>query len=239
MLRPRRPFSVVFLVHSLVLLCPGSIKASCSHVPGTNDFPIHTELNYFYHPTRWRHIYLLPTMRTWRGQPLWLVFLDTTHVNVTAFTAIFLLYTRSSGVLFFAVGALSCSFTVKMLKRAIRQPRPTIGKKKTFGMPSTHSATITYFGTYIPLACYYLPIHQRLPSSILTRLIPPLIAVPWAILVVMSRVWLGHHTWLQVIAGALYGLFWSGLWFGTWVSGVIADYKTIGPFNARWAGFEL
>jgi len=78
-------------------------------------------------------------------------------------------------------------------------------------MPSTHSAAITYFATYIPLASLYLPVHPTLPPKI--RVLAPLLTVPWAILVVASRVWLGYHSWPQVIAGTLYGASFACGWF--------------------------
>ncbi|KAI0322731.1 phosphatidic acid phosphatase type 2/haloperoxidase [Amylostereum chailletii] len=147
-----------------------------------------------------------------------------TNIIVTGSTAAFLLHTRSIGVAYFALGAVSCSLTVKILKRLIRQGRPDPivrkEKKKSYGMPSTHSATITYFGTYIPLACAFLPIHPSLSYSTFTRLWPPLVVVPCAILIAVSRVWLGHHTWPQVIVGCSYGAAWAFLWFRIWTHGM-------------------
>ena len=54
----------------------------------------------------------------------------------------------------------------------------------------------------------------------MTRVVPPLLAVPWAGTVLMSRVWLGHHTWPQVFAGASYGVFVAVLWFNVWIRGL-------------------
>jgi dolichyldiphosphatase len=47
-----------------------------------------------------------------------------TDAIVTSLTAACILYTRSAGVVYFATGASTCSITVKLIKRAIRQPRP-------------------------------------------------------------------------------------------------------------------
>lgn len=72
---------------------------------------------------------------------VWLAFLDRVsdvkfycrekiHVfikvnfTVTALTACFILYTRSAGAVYFAIGAVFCSLSVKLVKRIIRQPRP-------------------------------------------------------------------------------------------------------------------
>ena len=87
-------------------------------------------------------------------------------------------------------------------------------------MPSTHSTTISYFATFIVLACMRLPIHPSLPSGTATRIVPPIMAVPWAMLVVMSRVWLGHHTWPQVIVGASYGVAFASVLFSLWTDGL-------------------
>ncbi|KZT74977.1 PAP2-domain-containing protein [Daedalea quercina L-15889] len=150
-------------------------------------------------------------------------FLDETHTVVTGLTACFILYTRSTGVAYFAGGAVLCSTTVKVIKRFVRQPRPVQvirGKRKTsYGMPSTHSATITFFATYIILSCLYLPIHPTLPSSPLTRVLPIVISIPWAATIVVSRIWLGHHTLPQVIAGCACGLVLAPLWFRLWTHG--------------------
>ena len=77
-------------------------------------------------------------------------------------------------------------------------------------MPSTHSASITFLATYILLACLYLPVHAVFPAY--SRL-APLIVVPYASAVMMSRVWLGHHTWPQVFAGGSYGIVFAIFWF--------------------------
>ncbi|KAG9226326.1 hypothetical protein CCMSSC00406_0003205 [Pleurotus cornucopiae] len=163
----------------------------------------------------------------WTGQTRswWLAFLDETNLVVTGLSAAFLLYTRSAGVLYFTLGALLCSATVKLIKRAIRQPRPVVehavGKRKvSYGMPSTHSATIIYYATYIPLACAKLPIHPSLPAnSFVTRVLPVLIAVPYGYVIAASRVWLGHHTWKQVVVGGSYGAALAAVWFELWVRG--------------------
>lgn len=90
-------------------------------------------------------------------------------------------------------------------------------------MPSTHSATITYFAVYVPLACAFLPLHPSLPDHAMSRIIPVSIVVPWAALIAMSRVWLGHHTWEQVAAGCSYGVGFAALWFALWTKG-LNDY---------------
>jgi len=54
-------------------------------------------------------------------------FMGKKKVNFTipALTACFILYTRCAGVVYFTTGAVFCSLSVKVVKRIIRQPRPT------------------------------------------------------------------------------------------------------------------
>lgn len=82
-------------------------------------------------------------------------------------------------------------------------------------MPSTHSATISYYATFISLACASL-----LPAGAAARVLLPVVVLPWATLIVLSRVWLGHHTWPQVAVGCTYGVAFAGAWFALWVGGL-------------------
>jgi dolichyldiphosphatase len=84
-------------------------------------------------------------------------------------------------------------------------------------MPSTHSASITFLATYVLLACLYLPAHPAFPAYMR---VAPMVVVPYALGVVVSRVWLGHHSWLQVLAGASYGIVFGIIWFELWRSGL-------------------
>jgi hypothetical protein len=59
-----------------------------------------------------------------------------TSIVVTALSAFFLLYTRSAGVAYFCAGGVMCSWSVKLVKLAVRQPRPPAypsQKKTTYG----------------------------------------------------------------------------------------------------------
>ncbi|KAE9396060.1 PAP2-domain-containing protein [Gymnopus androsaceus JB14] len=159
----------------------------------------------------------------WR-LPWWLKFLDKTNATVTALTAGFVLYTQSVGAAYFGAGATACLFSVKIVKKMVRQDRPLQRKgkkqKKTYGMPSTHSATMTYYATYILLASLYLPIHRTLPQSWITRIGPPLVVLPWATVIALSRIWLGHHTLAQVSVGCTFGFVFALSWFAMWTHGL-------------------
>lgn len=135
-----------------------------------------------------------------------------------------------------------CTLTVKLLKVVIRQPRPLgpnqVSQKSTYGcgyvvfitiqqtsnsnirMPSTHSASISFFAAYIPLSCLYLPSHHSLPPGPGFRVLSLVTVLPWGALIVMSRVWLGHHTWPQVAVGVSYGVAFAWIWFKLWCGGL-------------------
>lgn len=155
-------------------------------------------------------------------------FLNHTNLVVTALTAFAVLYTRSVGVAYFSAGALACTVSVKILKLVLQQARPVqtthYKQKQSYGMPSTHSATITFYGTYITMACAWLPLHPTLPESSLFRPSVTLVAVPWAFVVLGSRIWLGHHTTAQVVVGCAYGFTFACMWFFLWTHG----FSTLG-----------
>ncbi|KAG8820352.1 hypothetical protein FRC19_008945 [Serendipita sp. 401] len=90
----------------------------------------------------------------------WLRFLNHSNRTVTLSTFAFVVGTRMLGSAYFGAGALLCVGLAKALKLVLRESRP-VGTtyKVTYGMPSTHSATISYYATFITLSCAYLPIH--------------------------------------------------------------------------------
>ncbi|KAH9082151.1 hypothetical protein EDB83DRAFT_2214462, partial [Lactarius deliciosus] len=146
-----------------------------------------------------------------------------TNLVVTALTACTIIYTRSAGVAYFSAGALACTVTVKILKLALHQARPIRRARiqhHAHRMPSTHSATITFYGTYIPMACAWLPLHPSLPRGSLFRTLVTLVTIPWAFTVPGSRIWLGHHTTAQVVVGCAYGFVFACMWFSLWTLGL-------------------
>ncbi|KNZ74257.1 Dolichyldiphosphatase, partial [Termitomyces sp. J132] len=146
-----------------------------------------------------------------------------TNLIVTGLTSFVIILTQSVAVVYFAFGALMCTISVKFLKKAIRQPRPvnqTSKQRTTYGMPSTHSATISYYAVYISLACVYLSSHRSFPLSVCTRMFLAVLCLLYGIMVVWSRIWLGHHTWPQVIVGVTHGLIFAMVWFKLWCAGL-------------------
>ncbi|CAG7847956.1 SubName: Full=Uncharacterized protein {ECO:0000313/EMBL:CCA69456.1} [Serendipita indica DSM 11827] len=146
-------------------------------------------------------------------------FLNATNKTVTSLTFLYVIGTRMLVSAYFGAGAIVTMAIVKVLKRIFREARPVgMTYKVTYGFPSTHSATITYYATFITLSCFYLPIHPAisfLPRVIINPLIP-LAAISGAAVVCVSRIRLGHHTLKQVGAGAIVGLIVGWLWFDGW-----------------------
>ncbi|KAL4067639.1 hypothetical protein V8B97DRAFT_1949683 [Scleroderma yunnanense] len=153
-----------------------------------------------------------------------LQFLDKTSVIVTTLAVSVCLHSRSAGVIYFGVGSIACALTAKLIKQVIRQGRPANGRKVSYGMPSTHSSSCTFFAAYATLASLYLPLHPRLhPATIYA----PLVMVPWATLIILSRVWLGYHTWPQVAAGSALGIGFASVWFRLWMEDA-GSVRTLG-----------
>ena len=113
-------------------------------------------------------------------------------------------------------------------------------------MPSTHSSSISFFGTYLSLSSLFLPLHRRVTSLIpfysrfaplgpgaiepsfwrgsvshwgerLTRIAFASFFLTGAASVCWSRVRLGHHTRAQVLAGIALGSTVAVIWLGLWL----------------------
>ncbi|PWN53648.1 hypothetical protein IE53DRAFT_383822 [Violaceomyces palustris] len=159
---------------------------------------------------------------------LWLF--KHTQGIVTAATAVGILHLRTSHAAYFATCAVATSFTAKGLKRIIKQPRPPGSRvKKSSGMPSTHSASISFMGTYILFCSILLPLHpaflsvtssgtsnHAVLSETATRAWISVFSIMAPVGVMWSRVKLGVHTPNQTYAGAALGILKAFLWFTLW-----------------------
>jgi dolichyldiphosphatase len=130
-------------------------------------------------------------------------------------------------------------------------------------MPSTHSSSIAYFGTYLSLSSILLPLHPRVTSlfpfySYLAPLGPGAVepsfwrnlATEWgervtrlsmatfflagAASVCWSRVRLGHHTPAQVLVGASLGSAVALTWLLLWLG--VTEAGTLGGFGVTGLG---
>jgi dolichyldiphosphatase len=87
-------------------------------------------------------------------------------------------------------------------------------------MPSTHSAVVFFYAGAVVLTSTALPIHSSLPDHPHMRAWPPVVASTSAIVVALSRVWRGHHDFLQIAAGSLYGAVCSVIAYELWINGL-------------------
>ncbi|KAK0550051.1 hypothetical protein OC845_002855 [Tilletia horrida] len=136
--------------------------------------------------------------------PWHLTVLRHTDVIVIAATAVGVMHLRSSHALVYSLGSMATSFSgaSKGLKRIIKQPRPEGSyNKRTHGMPSTHSSSITFMGLQPPPTSD-LPTDA---SDLPVRLAYALASLSVPAVVMWSRVALGLHTPAQCAAGALLG----------------------------------
>ncbi|CAB4489550.1 acid phosphatase/Vanadium-dependent haloperoxidase [Rhizophagus irregularis] len=157
-----------------------------------------------------------------------LFFLEHTKIWVSILILCLLNYIRTFHVVFTIAGGVFTKITVSILKQIIRQPRPyhvtiptsqsiTIKQRKSYGMPSSHSAIIIYFATFISLQLFNVTTN----SSSSVKLFSFLLVFIIALLILWSRIELGHHTTAQVLMGMLLGIifaiFWNNLWVNYWM----------------------
>ncbi|KAK4057902.1 hypothetical protein OIO90_001121 [Microbotryomycetes sp. JL221] len=180
----------------------------------------------------------------------WLFILANTQSIVTSLTVAAILRIRTAHALYFGLGTLVAAFSGKFGPlKVIKQPRPVGAKKfeRTYGMPSTHSSAISFFGTYLSLSSLLLPLHERVTSLIpwydswlkplgpgavepsfwqaftrhygqrVTRIVMAAVFSFGAGSVCWSRVRLGHHTPAQVLVGISLGSVVAITWMALWL----------------------
>ncbi|KAJ2556442.1 hypothetical protein EV175_002001 [Coemansia sp. RSA 1933] len=132
--------------------------------------------------------------------PIFLVVVETTIV----------LSRRELAGVLLLVGQLANEGSNLVLKTIIQQERPNMHLGDGYGMPSSHSQFMTFFIAYTVV---YLEAHTA--ANAIHKRAVQIGAVGLGLLVMASRVYLGYHTVLQVLAGGLIGIcsgcFW--LWF--------------------------
>ncbi|KAG0279708.1 hypothetical protein BGZ95_000437 [Linnemannia exigua] len=107
------------------------------------------------------------------------------------------------------VGQVANEAVNLVLKRLVKQARPTEYLGDGYGMPSSHSQFMAYFATYVIFLMY-----RR--TAISEPYIPPIVSglvVLWSALVVYSRVHLYYHTWQQVVAGTICGFLFAVIYY--------------------------
>ncbi|KAG0210573.1 Dolichyldiphosphatase 1 [Mortierella sp. GBA30] len=99
-------------------------------------------------------------------------------------------------------GQLANEIVNQILKRLVKQARPTEYLGDGYGMPSSHSQFMAYFATYTIVLMYRRGVT---PVAIFPHAVSAIVII-WSALVVYSRVHLYYHTWQQVVAGTICGI---------------------------------
>ncbi|KAF9414949.1 hypothetical protein BGZ94_000231 [Podila epigama] len=118
-----------------------------------------------------------------------------------------------------------------VLKRLVKQARPTEYLGDGYGMPSSHSQFMAYFATYMTILIGVVS------GSVSPHVVTVCVLV-WSIVVIYSRVHLYYHTWQQVVAGSICGCLFAAGYF-LMVNNVLRakgmqDWMVSNAF-ARWA----
>lgn len=98
-----------------------------------------------------------------------------------------------------------------ILKEHLQQDRPYGHLGDGYGMPSSHSQFIWYFAVYGSL---YLFNYIHLDHTV-WKVLTSAAMFALAILVAVSRIYLGYHTLNQVIIGSLVGISFGLFWYST------------------------
>ncbi len=124
---------------------------------------------------------------------------------------------RIRGTYFF-VSALGLAGTVALLKELFRVARPdTLSIEVTgYAFPSGHAAGSAFL-------FFSLALLSRGRSTPL-RYTTYAVCAFLTLMISLSRVYYGAHTWLQVAAGIVLGLLWASAWY-------LADRRTTTPLR--------
>lgn len=97
-------------------------------------------------------------------------------------------------ILIFFIGLIVLQLLTKIIKSMIKEERPV--KSKTYGMPSTKAATLSF------IVCYFILTNKLKNKTIIILLIGLLIGV-------YSKYYMKEHTISQLVAGILLGVIYS------------------------------
>jgi len=95
-----------------------------------------------------------------------------------------------------------------------------------------------FYAGAVVLASTALPIHSSLPDDPRIRVWPPVAAATSAVVVALSRVWRGHHDFLQIAAGSLYGAVCSTIAYKLWIGGLDAYGRSLEEWLDAFMGWR-
>ncbi|PRP75941.1 hypothetical protein PROFUN_01657 [Planoprotostelium fungivorum] len=124
-----------------------------------------------------------------------------------------LIVRRELQMLYFFIGQLLNEVFNMVLKKVIREPRPPgAGKlgKTSYGMPSDHAQFMFFFAMFVTL----LTLTKRIsfPNKFVRAGVISSVYL-LSVIVAYSRIYLGLHTWPQIIAGGIIGSITGAVYF--------------------------
>ncbi|KAG6639935.1 hypothetical protein I3843_10G128700 [Carya illinoinensis] len=138
-----------------------------------------------------------------------------------------LIFRRELQGLFFFLGHVISMLSTNFIKDIVKQARPQtcamLGVCHSYGWPSNHSQFTTFFASYVSLLTY-----RRL-GLCNGKFKWVGVALAWclAFLTMYSRVYLGYHTFDQVVAGAFLGFVLGIFWFWLGYSFIFCCFPAI------------
>ncbi|EMC96248.1 hypothetical protein BAUCODRAFT_70458 [Baudoinia panamericana UAMH 10762] len=128
--------------------------------------------------------------------------------------------TREVEILLMFAGQMGCEALNWLLKRYIKEERPTQMHGKGYGMPSSHAQYVAYFSTFLTLFLllrhnphHPYPSTTHIPTPYWQRLALAVASFVCAGAVAQSRIYLNYHTPRQVYAGYAAGAMCAIAWF--------------------------
>ena len=94
----------------------------------------------------------------------------------------------------FFFGIISLQVIVKILKRLIKQKRPSQKLKSDYGMPSTRAAVVSFIATYLILIVKYLSLETKILAGV------------FVVTSCYMKYHLKEHTLEQITIGGLIGI---------------------------------
>jgi dolichyldiphosphatase len=110
--------------------------------------------------------------------------------------------------LFFFLGLVFSHELAKLIKRTVKQPRPDGAFLSSYGMPSDHSQFLFFATTYVTCVLF-----SRANIKKSSAFISSVTMLSITLIVCYSRLFLGVHTWQQVLVGALLGIVTGPIWY--------------------------
>lgn len=144
--------------------------------------------------------------RPWHIQALTVVN-ESTKWTVSAAVLAVLLWQHNEYAAWCVVGAVLSSFLCKVLKRVLNHERPDNAPKTDPGMPSSHANSLNFLSVYAALSLAH---HVNSSPGALALAAA---AVGLGVFKTWLRVFLGFHTWPQVLVGAALGATTAVTWF--------------------------